>query len=224
MFGDDTQQSEQQSVHMETAEEFAEAERGTAAVGGGLQRTSLLDGERAESQRADPFELDDDHAAAAADILAGADRPATDVGPAASDAAASSGQAAGIAAGPPVPTMRQRIAALKEAQRLLKEDGKRVTKDIRNAERRSKRLKTRVQGLTDSDLSEVLSARAEQVALQALRKGQSSAKRGNPQQSSRSPAAGGLRRAASALDVVAGPGIPPVETDNRGATSRDAGQ
>ena len=132
--------------------------------------------------------------------------------------------AVGIATGPPALTTRQRIAALKEAQKLLKEDGKRVTKDIRNAERRSKRLKTRVQGLTDSDLSEVLSARAEQVALQALRKGQSAAKKGSPQQSSRSPAAGCLRRAASAPDVVASAGILPVATNNRGATSRDAGQ
>ena len=219
---DDNQQSEQQSGRLETAAEFAEAERSTAAVGDRLQESVLLDGERAESERVDPCESDDDDDAA--DSIARAGRPATAVGTAASDAAASSGQAAGIAAAPPPLTMKKRIAALKEAQKLLKEDSKRYAKDIRNAERRSKRLKARVQGLTDNDLSEVLSLRAEQVALHALRKGQSSRKEDGPQQPSRSPAAGSLCRSSSTVNVFAGPDISPGRADSRGTSRMETGQ
>ena len=57
--------------------------------------------------------------------------------------------------------------ALKEAQRKLREENKIKTKEIRNAQRRSNRLKSKVGGLTDDDLNAVLRMRAEAKA-QAL--------------------------------------------------------
>ena len=79
--------------------------------------------------------------------------------------AGSSGAAAGSPAPEPSrPTMKARIQMLKEEQRQLRASGKAKTREIRNAERRSKLLKTKVGGLTDDDLNEVLRARAEAKA------------------------------------------------------------
>ena len=64
-------------------------------------------------------------------------------------------------------TMKARIAALKEEQRRLRATNKAKTREIRNAERRSKRLKMKVGGLTDEDLNQVLRARAEAKAVAA---------------------------------------------------------
>ena len=50
---------------------------------------------------------------------------------------------------------------MREEQRQLRATSKAKTREIRNAERRSKRLKEKVGGLTDEDLVEVLRARAE---------------------------------------------------------------
>ena len=50
---------------------------------------------------------------------------------------------------------------LKEEQKQLRATSKAKTREIRNAERRSKRLKAKVGGVTDDDLVEVLRARAE---------------------------------------------------------------
>ena len=61
--------------------------------------------------------------------------------------------------------MREKILALKKEQRALRASNKAKTREIRNAERRSKRLKAKVGGLTDEDLNEVLRARAEAKAL-----------------------------------------------------------
>ena len=216
----DDSQREQPSASLDAVAESAEAERRTAAVCDGTQEIILFDGDRAETERVDPCESGND--GFPADSTARADRPAAAVGSAESSrAAASGGPTAGIAAASPPVTMRQKIAALKDAQKLLREDSKRCARDIRNAERRSKRLKTRVAGLTDSDLSEVLSARAEKVALDALRKGQLSTKGAGSQRSSRSPIAGGLRRSASAPDVLAGPGISPGKAGNRGTSMQE---
>ena len=217
----DDSQREQSSPSLDAVAESAEAERRIAAVCDGTQESVLFDGDRAETERVDPCESGND--GVPADSIAGADRPATAIGSAESGAAASSGQTVGIAAESAPITMRQKIAALKDAQKQLREDSKRCQRDIRNAERRSKRLKSRVAGLTDSDLSEVLSARAEKVALDALRKGQVSSQGGGSQRSSRSPIAGGLRRSASAADVLASPGISPGKAGNRGTSRQEMG-
>ena len=60
--------------------------------------------------------------------------------------------------------MKARNALLKEEQRRLRATSKAKTREIRNAERRSKRLKMKVGGLTDEDLNEVLRAGAEAKA------------------------------------------------------------
>ena len=78
-----------------------------------------------------------------------------------------SGHAFPIKAPPPEPTMRTKILALKEEQRKLRAENKIKTKEIRNAQRRSNRLKSKVGSLTDDDLNEVLRMRAEAKA-QAL--------------------------------------------------------
>ena len=87
----------------------------------------------------------------------------------------------------PRPTMKARIAMLKEEQKQLRATSKAKTREIRNAERRSKRLKAKVGGggVTDDDLIEVLRVRAEAKAtagLQAV-----SARRGSGEGESCSP-------------------------------------
>ena len=95
----------------------------------------------------------------------GAARPAS--GSAAEAPFVADGSASGSAAPKiaPAPTMREKILALKEEQRTLRASNKAKTREIRNAERRSKRLRDKVGGLTDDDLNEVLRARAEAKAL-----------------------------------------------------------
>ena len=61
--------------------------------------------------------------------------------------------------------------ALKEEQRALRASNKAKTREIRNAERRSKRLKEKVGGLTDEDLNEVLRARTEAKAVASPKAG-----------------------------------------------------
>ena len=101
----------------------------------------------------------------------GAARPAESA--ATSAASASSGSASGDrAAEPAAPalTMRANILQLKQEQRELRASNKAKTREIRNTERRSKRLKSRVGGITDEDLNEVLRARAEAKAAAAIPK------------------------------------------------------
>ena len=74
---------------------------------------------------------------------------------------------------------------LKEEQKQLRATSKAKTREIRNAERRSKRLKTKVGGLTDDDLVEVLRARAE--AKHAAGKQAVSARGASGEGESRSP-------------------------------------
>ena len=98
----------------------------------------------------------------------------------------SSATAAGSAAPEdPRPTMKARIAMLKEEQKQLRATSKAKTREIRNAERRSKRLKAKVGGVTDDDLVEVLRARAEAKA--AAGKQAVSARRASGEGESRSP-------------------------------------
>ena len=101
----------------------------------------------------------------------GADRPTT--GTAAEASLGASGSASGVAApaSAPAPTMKEKILALKEEQRALRASNKAKTREIRNAERRSKRLKEKVGGLTDEDLNEVLRARAEAKAIASPKAG-----------------------------------------------------
>ena len=61
--------------------------------------------------------------------------------------------------------------ALKEEQRALRASNIAKTREIRNAERRSKHLKEQVGGLTDEDLNEVLRARAEAQAVASPKAG-----------------------------------------------------
>ena len=83
---------------------------------------------------------------------------------------------------------------MREEQKQLRATSKAKTREIRNAERRCKRLKEKVGGLTDQDLVEVLRARAEAKS--------ASAKPRNPTaptgQESRSPPF--KRRGTSALN------------------------
>ena len=97
----------------------------------------------------------------------GAVRPASAAAP---EAPSGSGGSASGSAAPkaaPAPTMREKILALKEEQRALRASSKAKTREIRNAGRRIKRLKDKVGGLADEDLSEVLRACAEAKALAA---------------------------------------------------------
>ena len=52
------------------------------------------------------------------------------------------------------------IARLKAEQKALREERKRVTKELRNAEKKRQRLKRKAKELTDKDLLEVLELRA----------------------------------------------------------------
>ena len=66
-------------------------------------------------------------------------------------------------------TIREHIEKLKGEQKALKAEAKKRSRDIRNAERRSKRLKGKVSGLTDKDLDEILRIRADAKAAAAQR-------------------------------------------------------
>ena len=108
--------------------------------------------------------------ASAAGSAAGASRT-VDTTAAAATSPAASGQAAGSTAGSSSGTVsiRDQIDKLKEEQRVLKAANKDKVRHIRNAERRSKRLKGKVAGLTDEDISEVLRIRAESKAVAQCR-------------------------------------------------------
>jgi ribosomal protein L12E/L44/L45/RPP1/RPP2 len=163
--------AEQQCAPAPTSNTLQELAEGTQADGG----LSDASGGRGASPSPD---LDDeqqrrqcgvlDGSAAAVD---GADRPT------AATAAEASPGASGSASGAPAPsiasspTMKEKILALKEEQRALRASNKAKTREIRNAERRSKRLKTKVGGLTDEDLNEVLRARAEAKAVASPKAG-----------------------------------------------------
>ena len=58
-------------------------------------------------------------------------------------------------------TMKGKIFQLKEEQHKLRTENKAKSREIRNTERRHKRLKTDIGGPADDDLNEVLRARAE---------------------------------------------------------------
>ena len=66
-------------------------------------------------------------------------------------------------------TIREEIEKLKGEQKALRAEAKKRARDVRNAERRSKRLKGKVSGLTDKDLDEILRIRADAKAAAAQR-------------------------------------------------------
>ena len=57
-------------------------------------------------------------------------------------------------------TLKEQIQRLKEQQKVLKAEKEQNRRDIKNAQKRNKRLKARVVGLTDEDLVAVLRERA----------------------------------------------------------------
>ena len=105
--------------------------------------------------------------------------------------------------------MRARIAELKAEQKKIREENQKCARDIRNAERRSRRLRTRVMGLTDRDLNEVILARAEKAAIDLKRKSEAKASPGRPKRLSRSPAAQETLKQSQSVseDLPEGPGV-----------------
>ena len=123
-----------------------------------------------EGDRAALCNSGDESSSKASDVSGGGEASGGAVCPpetaAAQTAASASGEAAGSHEAPPVPlTLKGRIALLKEEQRALRASSKAKTREIRNTERKSKRLKAKVGCLTDEDLNEVLRARAEAKAV-----------------------------------------------------------
>ena len=143
-----------------TLEELAEGTRSDGLSDASRGRGASPSPELSDDQRRQGGVRDGSEAA-----VDGAVRPTTG---AAIEASTGSGWSA---SGAPAPTMREKILALKEEQRVLRASNKAKTREIRNAERRSKRLKEKVGGLTDEDLNEVLRARAEAKAMAAPKNG-----------------------------------------------------
>lgn len=189
---DAAEQQREQSPAGEAAAELREGTSSAAASeGSGEGDLSGLGGS------ADEGDSKGSEAMGGGDPKDGADRPSK--GAALSHAAASSsGPATGASAAKAAPlTMKAKIALLKEEQRALRASNKAKTREIRNTERRSKRLKAKVGGLTDEDLNEVLRARAEAKALGAAKAKVSPTGTGSAGQS-RSPA---LKRALTAQEM-----------------------
>ena len=80
-------------------------------------------------------------------------------GPVVACAAGTPAATSTVAVADPGRTMLAEIQALKEEQKKVRDDRKEVTKKLRNAERRRRRLKTRANRLSDSDLLAVISLR-----------------------------------------------------------------
>ena len=80
-------------------------------------------------------------------------------GPVVACAAAAPAATSPVAAADPGRTMLAEIAALKDEQKKVRDARKEVTKKLRNAERRRRRLKARANRLSDSDLLAVISLR-----------------------------------------------------------------
>ena len=104
-------------------------------------------------------------------VVDGADRPTMATAAEASLGANGSASGAAAHAIASAPTMRENILALREEQRALRAINKAKTREIRNAERRSKHLQEQIGGLTDEDLNEVLRARAEAQAVASPKAG-----------------------------------------------------
>ena len=216
MSGGEAQRSEQQFRDMETAVESAAVER-SAADAGDVRESGFLHGEASESDNDAVAELG--HATAARDDVAGAARPATAGSAASSGAASSSGGLDQLTVAQTPMTMRTNILQLKEAQKKLREENNKYAREVRNTERRSKRLKTRVLGLSDADLNEVLRARAEVACLDTKRKKGAAKSSGNAQ-SSCSPTAQKLPRSVSSVNLETGP----IEVSQRPLKKRKSGE
>jgi len=80
-------------------------------------------------------------------------------GPVFACTAGTSAASSTVAVVDPGRTMLAEILALKEEQKRVRDDRKEVTKKLRNAERRRRRLKARANRLSDSDLLAVISLR-----------------------------------------------------------------
>ena len=97
-----------------------------------------------------------------------------------------------------------------------------MCENIRNAERRSKRLKARVMGLTDLDLSEVLHARAEKACIDMGKRQAAAAKASAKSRSSRSPTAAELQRASSRADLGETGLETPPRTDKKSRSGEES--
>ena len=75
--------------------------------------------------------------------------------------------AALIAETPKVKTLRSRIAELKMEQTAAIAQNKEIAKNLRNHQRRNKRLREKVVGLTDEDMVDVLRMKQEKMAKDA---------------------------------------------------------
>ena len=71
------------------------------------------------------------------------------------------------------------IQKLKDQQKALRDEKVKLTKDLRNAERRKKRLRSRARQLTDEDLVQVLMFRKGQKEEQDAKKAKAAASRAN---------------------------------------------
>ena len=75
-----------------------------------------------------------------------------------------------VTASLPADALSSSIQALKEQQMQLREEKQKLTKDLRNAERRKQRLRQRARQLTDEDLVQVLMFRKSQKTEQDEKK------------------------------------------------------
>ena len=97
--------------------------------------------------------------AAASTAHSGHRGDAIDGGLAASAATAAGGTAVTL---PPGYDLAGKIASLKKQQAQFLAEKKQVTKELKNAERKRRRLKDRARGLSDADLAAVIAMRAYQ--------------------------------------------------------------
>ena len=96
--------------------------------------------------------------------------PASSASSAASSASASPGHASAliadvtevvaVATTPPASDLASKIQALRKQQQEYIAERKRIARELRNAERKRRRLKERAKALSNSDLAEVIALRA----------------------------------------------------------------
>lgn len=79
------------------------------------------------------------------------------------------------AAGPQFSPLLAGIARLKEEQKALKAEKKRIQKELRNQEKKRARLRSKAKQLTDEDLLQVLNLRAAHTAEVAQKRSSSNA-------------------------------------------------
>ena len=105
-------------------------------------------------------------------------------------AAALSNLADGFKAALPTDALTSSIQALKAKQKELRETKVKLAKDLRNQERRRKRLRTRARQLTDEDLLQVMMLRKSQQEEQETKRSRSASSSGGAAGSSSASATG----------------------------------